>query len=197
MFFTLASEGNTPNPMGENFIKFHDALVAHTPKGMRWEWARYPDEDHGSTVLRAHYAGLKFVFDGWQIPRDAQFNLVGGLAGVEAHYKELSKRFGYPIPVPEATMNNIGYQLLGQKKFDDAIIAFKRNVEVYPDSANVYDSLGEGLEGAGKFEEANANFQKALELATRSGDGNLSVFKQHVERVAAEMKTASASAEAK
>ena len=34
-------------------------------------------------------------------------------------------------------MNNLGYQLMGAGKMDDAIAVFKSNVERYPLSANV------------------------------------------------------------
>jgi hypothetical protein len=188
-FFSLASEGNTPNPMGENFEQLGKTLAAGAPKGLIWESARYPDEDHGSTTLRAHYAGLKKVFDGWQVPRDEKTGIIaGGLQGVEQHYRKLSERYGYTVIAPENTLNNLGYQLMGSQH-DEAVAVFKRNVELYPDSANVYDSLGEGLEAAGKYEEAKKNFEKAIEMATKTNDGRLPQFKQHLERVTAEVKS--------
>jgi hypothetical protein len=195
LFFSLANEGSTPNPMGENFDQLRKTLEAGAPRDFVWASERYPDEDHGSTVLRAHYAGLKTVFAGWQVPRDPKTGILGGgLAGIEQHYKELSSRFGYPIPVPETTLNNLGYQLLGSNKKDEAITVFERNVELYPQSANVYDSLGEALEGAGKFDAASQNFHKAIELGTKNSDESLPQFQQHLERVAKEAKGASENA---
>ena len=41
---------------------------------------------------------------------------------------------------------------------------FKINTELYPQSFNVYDSMGEALAKAEKNEEAIASYQKALEL---------------------------------
>lgn len=184
LFFSLASEGNTPNPMGENFEQLKKTLTAGVPKGMVWESARYPDEDHGSTVFRAHYAGLKMVFSGWPVPREEKtFLPVGGMAGIEKHYAALSERYGYKIPIPESTINNFGYQLMGSKKLSEANVVFERNVQLYPESANVYDSYGEGLEAAGKFESAAQNFQKAIKLGTKYNDGALPQYKQHLERV--------------
>ena len=198
LFFSLASEGNTKNPMADNFTEFDNLLKDHAPKGLRWKMQRYPDEDHGSTVLLAHYAGLKLVFDGWQVPRDENFNVVGGLAGVEKHYKELSERFGYNIQVPENTLNNLGYELMGRKLPDQGIATLRRAVELYPNSANVYDSLGEALEGTGKFDEATQLFQTAIDMAAKTDDANLPQFKQHLVRVTAEAKSAaSKSAQAK
>ena len=190
LFFSLANEGSHPNPMGENFEQFRKTLAAGAPKGLIWDSARYPDEDHGSTVLRAHYAGLRTIFSDWQAPRDENGFPDGGLAGLQQHYQKLSVRFGYRIPVPENTINLLGYQLMGAKKLDEAIAAFKQNVELYPGSANVYDSLGEGLEAAGKLDSATQNFQKAIEMATKNNDGALPQFKEHLERVTAEVKAA-------
>jgi Tfp pilus assembly protein PilF len=124
------------------------------------------------------------------VPRDENGLPGGGLAGLQQHYQKLSERFGFHISVPENTMNNLGYQLMGAKKLDEAIAVFKQNVELYPGSANVYDSLGEGFEAAGKFDSATQNFQKAIEMATKNNDGALPVFKSHLERVAAEVKAA-------
>lgn len=195
LFFSLGNEGNTPNPMGDGFEQLQKALTERAPKGFHWDSARYRDEDHGSTVLRAHYAGLRTIFADWQMPRDPDDGApVGGLSGVEKHYAELSQRYGYTIPIPENVLNNMGYGFLGRKRFDDAIAIFQRNVQLYPESANVCDSLGEGYEAAGKFDLASQQFRKAVEMGTKSGDPNLPQYNEHVKRAAAEAKTPSKAA---
>ncbi len=42
----------------------------------------------------------------------------------------------------EGELNSLGYRILNAKKFSDAIRIFQLNVEAYPRSSNVYDSLG-------------------------------------------------------
>ncbi|HEY6369449.1 MAG TPA: hypothetical protein VIX37_02630 [Candidatus Sulfotelmatobacter sp.] len=79
---------------------------------------------------------------------------------------------------------------MGSKKFDEAIAIFRRNVELYPGSANVYDSLGEGYENAGKLELATQNFRRAIEVGTKAADPNLSDYKGHLKRVTDEAKAA-------
>lgn len=64
----------------------------------------------------------------------------------------------------ERSMNNLGYRLLKMKRWEDAIEIFKLNVESYPQSANVYDSLGEAYSIHGDIEAAIRNYQKAVEL---------------------------------
>jgi tetratricopeptide (TPR) repeat protein len=64
----------------------------------------------------------------------------------------------------EADINRFGYFLLNAKRIDDAIEIFKLNVEYYPNSANVYDSLGDALQAAGKKDEAIKAYEKALTI---------------------------------
>ena len=63
-----------------------------------------------------------------------------------SHYAALGKRMGIPLLPPEQTVNLLGYQFLQGGSGEQAIAVFRYNVELYPDSANVYDSLGEALE---------------------------------------------------
>ena len=73
--------------------------------------------------------------------------------------------------------------------YTNAIAAFKRNVELYPRSANVYDSLADGLEAQGKPDLALPNVQKAVDVATQTGDPLLPDFKRHLERLVAAAKS--------
>ncbi|MBV9210005.1 MAG: hypothetical protein JOZ52_05220, partial [Acidobacteria bacterium] len=64
----------------------------------------------------------------------------------------------------EATLNTLGYRLMEMKRLDQAIEIFKLNVEAFPQSANVYDSLGEAYLNAGVNDLALKNYEKAVEL---------------------------------
>ena len=66
----------------------------------------------------------------------------------------------------EADINQYGYQLLGQKKYDEAIAVFRKNIKDYPNSWNVYDSLGEALAAKGDKKASIENYRKALSMTT-------------------------------
>lgn len=66
----------------------------------------------------------------------------------------------------EVDINALGYQLLGQKKQDEAIAIFRKNVKDHPDSWNTYDSLGEALAAKGDKKAALENYNKALSMTT-------------------------------
>jgi tetratricopeptide (TPR) repeat protein len=132
---------------------------------------------------------LRKVYEGWQGPRDLKSGAVlGGLKGADAHYKKLSEKFGYTIPVPENLINQIGYQFLFDGKPEEAIEAFKANVERYPDSANVYDSLAEAYERGNRIDLAEPLYEKAQTLGQQNNDPNAATFKANYERAHAKLK---------
>jgi tetratricopeptide (TPR) repeat protein len=61
-------------------------------------------------------------------------------------------------------LNYIGYVFLRQKKIEHAIAIFETNVKLYPDDANVYDSLGEAYMMAGQIDLAIKSYEKSLRL---------------------------------
>jgi hypothetical protein len=71
----------------------------------------------------------------------------------------------------EDQLNGLGYQLINEKKFGDAIRVFQLNVEAYPQSGNVYDSLGEAYMDAGNKAQAIANYRKSLQLNPKNANG--------------------------
>jgi len=64
----------------------------------------------------------------------------------------------------EDELNTLGYQLIQLKKLAEAIRIFQLNVEAYPQSSNVYDSLGEAYMDDGKKSEAIANYRRSLAI---------------------------------
>jgi hypothetical protein len=83
----------------------------------------------------------------------------------------------------EADMNQLGYQLLGDKKVDEALKVFKANVEKYPESWNAQDSYADALAGSGDKAGAIAAYTKALSLTKDP------VQKKRIEGVLAGLKT--------
>ena len=64
----------------------------------------------------------------------------------------------------EPLMNSLGYALLRTEAVNEAIAVFQLNVEGFPASSNVYDSLAEAYMTAGKDEVAIENYERCLEL---------------------------------
>jgi hypothetical protein len=195
LFLTSGDEGPE---MQDVLAQVTAALKAGAPKSLRWATAHYPDETHGSVVLRSHYAALRMIFDGWSLPVDpATERIVGSLDDVKKRYADLSERLGYAVAPPEASVNRLGYQALVQRQVPVALGFFRFNAKTHPESANVYDSLGDALEASGALEEAAASFAKAAELGEKSADPNTKAYRENADRVRLRLATRAAESPAR
>jgi dienelactone hydrolase len=66
--------------------------------------------------------------------------------------------------VSELVLNRLGYDHLQNGDKKDAIAILKLNASLYPNSPNVYDSLGDAYLADGQNDLARENAQKAIEL---------------------------------
>ncbi len=177
-FFYIAL-GNEPEFI-PNVEKFAQIIKTAAPTGLTFQYEYMKDEDHGSIPHLSMYNGLKAIYHGWKIP-DGMYK--DGLASIDNHYKSLSDQFGYEIKTPEYVINLLGYQYLGNKKFEEAIEVFKENVQRYPGSANVYDSLGEAYEKSSQYAEAEKNYDKAVAISDKKPNEFTQVYKDNLKRV--------------
>lgn len=61
-----------------------------------------------------------------------------------------------------------------------AIALFEYNVAAYPDSANVYDSLGDAFEATGQLERAEKSYRRAVTLGQKGDDPNTPIYNQNL-----------------
>lgn len=95
--------------------------------------------------------------------------------GAESALREYRKWRTGPAPgevIGERNMNSLGYSLLYSfNRVKDAIEVFRLNVDDYPQSSNVYDSLAEAYAVDGNKELAIKNYQKSIELDPGNSNG--------------------------
>ncbi len=182
LFVAMGNE-EEGDPRPNRLDRLEKVLEGADANGFEWEVRRLPDETHGSVVLRAHYWGLRKVFEPWNLPRDPETGrFPGGVVELKRHYADLSERYSFTVMPGEQQVNLLGYQKLGNDELEDAIEIFAYNTRLYPASANVYDSYAEALERAGRFDEAMANYTEAVATAERLGDERLELFRANLER---------------
>jgi glyoxylase-like metal-dependent hydrolase (beta-lactamase superfamily II) len=86
--------------------------------------------------------------------------LEAALAGYEAIKADLSDKYYFE----ENRLNALGYRLMSAGLINEAIAIFQINVEQFPESWNVYDSLAEGYLNNRQIELSIENYRKSLEL---------------------------------
>ncbi len=80
------------------------------------------------------------------------------------HFKKVSKEIGYDFLPPEQLLNELGYGFMGIKLLDKSYQCLKLNIELYPQSYNVYDTMGEYYKTIGEKEKAIEMFEKSLAI---------------------------------
>jgi dienelactone hydrolase len=146
----------------------------------------YPNGGHGTEIFQAHTELMASITD-WYVttliktpgqaptakesvtlpPQVQVLNTIdepGGAAKVQAQLQEARQHDPKAELFDETVVNFMGYEhmLTGDMKY--AIEIFKLNVVAYPNSPNVYDSLGDAYLADGQKELARENAKKALEL---------------------------------
>jgi uncharacterized membrane protein len=87
-----------------------------------------------------------------------------GIDAAAKQYHDLKATAPATYNFDEGEVNALGYQLIRANKLKEAIRILQLNVEAYPQSSNVYDSLGEAYADDGNKPLAIANYQKSLQL---------------------------------
>jgi cyclase len=90
--------------------------------------------------------------------------LENGVKAAVEQYNELKKGQPDAYDFGENQLNMLGYQLMWRDMLEAATAVFELNIQVYPESANPYDSLGELYMTSGDKELAIEYYQKALAL---------------------------------
>lgn len=93
-------------------------------------------------------------------------------------FQTIKKNDSLDYAVQENYLNKLGYDFLREEDFIKATEIFKINTKLYPQSSNVYDSLGDAFLKSGDTINAIINYKKSLTLDS----GNLRA-KRTIERL--------------
>jgi CubicO group peptidase (beta-lactamase class C family) len=111
-------------------------------------------------------------------PPSATADLLSKLQGTEralAWYRAArAKRAERLAP---SDLNTLGYRLLRSGQTADAVKVFEANVQLYPEDANAYDSLGEGQMAAGNTKAAIENYRKSLAMDPKNENAKKMLLK--------------------
>lgn len=147
---------------------------------------QYPNGGHGADIFRVHPELPKQIVEWYTttlistpgkapVPKEtaevpASIRLLdtidqpGGPAKAEEKLAEARKRDAKASLFDEAGVNFIGYEHMQAGNLKSVIEIFKLNAMAFPNSPNVYDSLGDAYLADGQKQLALENTKKALEL---------------------------------
>ncbi len=94
-----------------------------------------------------------------------------------------SKLFG------EWDINNLGYEYMTKlNKPEIGLCILKSNTIHFPESPNVFDSYGEALKINGDLQASLESYQKAVDIAIKNNDENLTYYKEALQKIKDEIK---------
>ncbi|MDW3648423.1 MAG: serine hydrolase [Bacteroidia bacterium] len=108
----------------------------------------------GEEAPKPHLPAVQNVFKAYK---------KSGIKYVENNFKELTLNFHATDP-RDMILNMLGYQLMRDKKVQDARNIFELNTRLFPEVPNVWDSLGEVCLKLGDKINAKKYYEKALSL---------------------------------
>ena len=160
----------------ESIIQFNAIMEMYNESGLHYKYGYYPNDDHGSAPLITEYDALRFIFDGYKANMPKVFREP---SSIKKHFASFSARNGFSFLPPESVINSLGYQLL-QTDTVKAIECFQLNIDLYPNSFNVYDSMGEAWMYKGDYTKAIAYYERSLKLNpnNQAGKDNIKKMKE-------------------
>jgi CubicO group peptidase (beta-lactamase class C family) len=125
-------------------------------------------------IIIVHCGNSNELYDAkndlWHIERLIKYKAFHQLIiqkGVAVSIEEFRKKRNQNpdnYPINERTINTKGYACLSSGKIKETILLFSLNVELFPNSSNVYNSLGEAYMKYGDKQKAISNYQKSFKL---------------------------------
>ena len=147
----------------------------------------YKDEDHNSAILIGIRKGLDYFFKDLIFPEYLWNKLDENLDDsiFKNYFITVSNFYNCKIHPLEDDFNRLGYLYLSVKNIDKALSIFKKNIKLYPNSSNVYDSYAECLETFGQFKLAKKYYKKAISIEKKNDNDHYQLlsFKSNYNRI--------------
>lgn len=139
-------------------------------------YAKTPDGSPIAEALRIQHGRMyRAKVDGYEEPLKPALQralreaiAADGTAAAQRAYGRWKRKGLGEYEIDEVRINTQGYEYLENGKTAEALLLFRVNAEQFPNSWNVYDSLGEAHEKNGQRELAVANYRKSLALEPRN-----------------------------
>jgi predicted alpha/beta superfamily hydrolase len=140
LYMSMANEGEE---MLGGAWKLSAVLEESKLPNLRWQFKRYPEEDHGTVPYISTYDGLQAIFAGYSITNPIALFEEGGLPAFERHYAAVSKRMGYTIEAPARAYGDALSELSNRGRFVEAEEIGRKMLEIDPKNTWALSALAE------------------------------------------------------
>jgi predicted alpha/beta superfamily hydrolase len=95
---------------------------------------KLPDDDHLTSPIHGFYTGLRLAFRTWFFRIDETDNPKALYSRAQDHYRSLTQRYGFPVPIPAVRYERIVLRLLDVGEIEEASRVAAAFVGTYPTS---------------------------------------------------------------
>lgn len=189
----FATSGEFEPPIDGPTHQFAARLNEIKPASLAFGYTHYDGDSHGLTPQPSLIDGLRFVFEPVSVvyrgslmtmgfpPHADSADAMNAYAAMRDRYVAGARSLGLPDAVPENVTLTIAEGALTQLKQPRlAAWMFRQAADAYPESADAHEGLGDALLAAGDSPAARAQFERALVLAERSGQGDAAALKKKI-----------------
>lgn len=127
----------------------------------------------------SEYSGYRVNPSNSTIRGVMKIHLEAGKSKVADSLKTVFFKAHYP---DERTINEFGYYFLNSDHPKYALDFFVENTIRFPNSANVWDSIGEAYMTYKDYEKAMANYQRAVDLGEKNSLSSLNIYKTNLQK---------------
>lgn len=163
LYLATANWGKRNIRNRDRHVRFYESLHSKCPGNFHAKIEYFENEDHSSVPTIAFHNGIKTIFDGYGI----SYRDIEDKSSLISHFEKISNRLSFEIYPPENLINQLGYRYLRSSDKEEQLKAlefFILNTEIYPDSYNAFDSLGEAYQMMGALQKAKMSFERSLSL---------------------------------
>ena len=121
-------------------------------------------EDRDAAMIRNRLDQMEKMISSSAAYRIEQAINTDGIEAGLVKYRDIKSDPENKLYFEEREFNAMGYRFMGTGRMKEAIAVFKLNVELNPESWNVYDSLAEAYMKSGDNKNAIKHYKKSLEL---------------------------------
>lgn len=133
-------------------------------RGMGVNFQHWPDENHGSVVIRSVYEGMKWLNEIYYIHDPGRLYQESGLEPFDKRFEMISRYLGYEVKIPEWTLMQVQDRLMEEKRPEEARQVLERVLELYPESPGAHYELGRVSLANNDQPRAEVELKRALEL---------------------------------
>lgn len=134
-----------------NFTLNQDSVV-----GLKYKFA-----DNIGRISNIWIEG-KRMDEGQLIP--IEYIELGDFENARSLYLNIHSKNPSDPAIAENRLNRMGYQMISDNNLEAALFIFQLNIELYPNSANCYDSYADALQRNGQLKKSIENYTHALKL---------------------------------